>query len=449
MIMQQSARSVAAFWIIAAMILISMASSAVPSPLYPVYAAQWHLTPLLLTGVFAIYVGGLLASLLTAGSVSDYIGRKPVLAVGLAGILVSMVLFAGATGVASLIIARIVQGLAVGVVIGTLGAALLDHSLERAPALAGVLNGAVPPIALAVGALSSGALVQWGPAPEQLVYIAYGALLLLGIVALVAIPERVERRPGALRSLVPTISVPRASRTLFRDVAGALVASWALGGLYLSLIPSVLGAVFHVTDHFAAGALIALFTGVGAATGLVIARSDARVGVLIGLVALIAGPVLTVAFTVTAILPGFIVGTAVAGVGFGAGFQAALRLLVATASPTDRAGLLSSMYTLSYVAFGLPAVVAGMLEPSVGLVPVIVGYGAFVVLAAVIALVLQSVPRTAAVEESAARRESGERGTAEPSVGSQRAERQRAERERSAAAPSVLCTATGSVHVVD
>ena len=39
--MAQSARSVAGFWILAAMLLVSVASSAVPSPIYPVYAAEW------------------------------------------------------------------------------------------------------------------------------------------------------------------------------------------------------------------------------------------------------------------------------------------------------------------------------------------------------------------------------------------------------------------------
>ncbi|UXN23528.1 MFS transporter [Curtobacterium flaccumfaciens] len=401
--MHQSARSVAGFWILAAMLLVSVASSAVPSPIYPVYAAEWHLTPLMLTGVFAIYVAGLLASLLVAGRLSDHVGRKPVLVVGGLGVALSLGLFAMADGVVALIVDRIVQGVSVGLLIGALGAALIDNSLERHPTMAGVLNGVIPPIALATGAMSSGALVQWGPAPEQLVYLLFGALLVLLVLALFVVPEQVQRRPGALRSLRPTISVPRSSRRLFRGVAGSLVASWALGGMFLSLVPSALGAVFGITNHFAAGALIAVVTGVGALTGLAIQRMDTRRAVLLGLVALVLGPIVTVSFVFAHSLPGMVVGSAIAGVGFGAGFQAPLRMLLATAAPTHRAGLLSTIYVVSYLAFGVPSVIGGLLEPSVGLVPVIAGYGGFIVLAAVVALVLQLSSKDAAeVEERAA-----------------------------------------------
>jgi MFS family permease len=138
-------------------------------------------------------------------------------------------------------------------------------------------------------------------------------------------------------------------------------------------------------------------------TGIAIQRLDARIGVLIGLVALILGPIVTIGFVFAHSLPGLVVGSAIAGVGFGAGFQAPLRMLLATAAPTHRAGLLSTIYIVSYLAFGVPAVIGGLLEPTVGLVPVLAGYGAFIVVAAGVALVLQLTSKEfVTVEEAAA-----------------------------------------------
>ena len=136
---------------------------------------------------------------------------------------------------------------------------------------------------------------------------------------------------------------------------------------------------------------------------LAIQRVDTRKAVLLGLVALVLGPIVTVTFVVMPSLPGLVVGSAIAGVGFGAGFQAPLRMLLATAAPTHRAGLLSTIYVVSYLAFGVPSVIGGFLEPALGLVPVLAGYGAFIVLAALVALVLQVTSKDAAeVEEDAA-----------------------------------------------
>ncbi|MGY2120060.1 MFS transporter [Nocardia gipuzkoensis] len=399
--MTQSARSVAAFWIAVALLLFSVGSSALPSPLFPIYAVQWNLTPLMLTGAFAIYVGGMLLALLTAGSLSDYVGRKPVLLAGTVSLVSSLVLLTIADGLVVLLIGRMLQGLAVGLLLGSLGATILDHSLVRRPALAGVLNGVIPPTALAVGALSSGVLVEWAPAPEALIYIVFAVALAFIAILLTVVPETVAKQPGVIRSLAPQLRVPPTSRRLFRNVAGALIASWALPGLYLSLVPSVLSSVFGVTNHFSSGALIALFAGCGAVTGYVLQRIDPRRQLLTGLIALAVGPVVTVSFVVAGNLAGVVLGTAIAGVGFGAGFQAALRMLLVTAAPMHRAGVLSTIYVVSYLAFGLPSVIAGLVEPFTGLVPAIIGYGLFVVLAGSAALLLQAFEGDHVEEEAA------------------------------------------------
>jgi MFS family permease len=73
----------AAFWILAGMFLVLFFASAAASPLYGVYQAQFHFSAATLTAVFAVYVLVLLITLLIFGSVSDYLGRIPVITTAL------------------------------------------------------------------------------------------------------------------------------------------------------------------------------------------------------------------------------------------------------------------------------------------------------------------------------------------------------------------------------
>src|ERR1700754_83743 len=114
-----------AFWMLAATLAFLFFASSVPSPLYVVYQAKWHFSPITLTSVFAVYVAALLLSLVFAGSLSDRVGRRPVLLGALLVQLAAMVLFGLAHGVGALFAARIVQGFATGVATGALSAALI------------------------------------------------------------------------------------------------------------------------------------------------------------------------------------------------------------------------------------------------------------------------------------------------------------------------------------
>src|SRR5438309_1032924 len=92
----------AAFWSLAAILALLLCASSAPSPLYVVYQAQWGFSAITLTSVFAVYAIGLLAALVVAGSVSDHVGRRPTLLVGLTIEIVGMLAFAEARGVAML-----------------------------------------------------------------------------------------------------------------------------------------------------------------------------------------------------------------------------------------------------------------------------------------------------------------------------------------------------------
>src|ERR1700677_3835733 len=123
----------AAFAAAAAVYILFMSASSAPSPLYVVYQSEWNFSATTLTTVFAVYVLGMIATLLVLGALSDHVGRRPVLAAAIALEAVSMALFIGANGVPVLLIGRLVQGVATGGALTTLGAALVDLNPPHAP----------------------------------------------------------------------------------------------------------------------------------------------------------------------------------------------------------------------------------------------------------------------------------------------------------------------------
>ena len=102
-----------AFFLLASIIIGFLAGSSAPTPLYAVYAARWGFSPITITVVFGVYALAVLTALLVVGRLSDHVGRRPVLLAALAVQVVTMVVFVTAHGVPQLLVARIIQGLAV------------------------------------------------------------------------------------------------------------------------------------------------------------------------------------------------------------------------------------------------------------------------------------------------------------------------------------------------
>src|SRR5260221_5635263 len=155
------------------------ASGAAPTPLYPLYQESLGLSPFTVTIVFAAYVLSLLAALLTVGSLSDHIGRRPPILAALLLNVVAMVMFMTAASALALIAARVVQGFATGLATASLGAAILDTDWRRGP----ILNSITAFGGLTVGSFGAGALVTYAPDPYQLVYVVL--LMLSAVEALV------------------------------------------------------------------------------------------------------------------------------------------------------------------------------------------------------------------------------------------------------------------------
>jgi hypothetical protein len=194
-----------------------------------------------------------------------------------------------------------------------------------------------------------------------LVYLVLAAVFVLQVIAVIFMAETVTRRAGAVASLKPQFALPAAARAPMLIAAPVVVAAWSLAGFYGSLIPALTRTVFGFDPSLASGLAAFVLAGSAAATVLSLSSRTPRTAMVYGAFALIAGTAATMGALGAQSTAGFFLATALAGSGFGAGFQGAMRTVLPTAKAHERAGVLSVIFVVSYLAMGLPSVLAGFL----------------------------------------------------------------------------------------
>ncbi|WP_426570177.1 MFS transporter [Streptomyces canus] len=379
---------VASIGLLSSILVSLLAASSAPTPLYAIYQQHWGFSPITITVVFGVYAVAVLLSLLVLGRISDHVGRRPVLLTALLAQAAAMVVFVTADGVNALLAARVLQGVSTGAAVGALGAGMLDIDPRRG----GFLNSFAPAIGTASGALASGLIVQYLPAPTHLVYLVLLGVFVLQALAVLALRETVSRKPGALASLAPEIKLPKSARTSVAIAAPVLFAVWALTGLYGALGPALTGTLVHSTSVVwgglplfvlaaSAGLAVVVLRGTATRTVMLLGSGALIVGVVITLLSIASGPGGALSAT------GFFVGGAISGFGFGSGFQGGIRMVIPQVEAQERAGVLSLLYVVCYLGLGVPAVIAGVLVVhGGGLVQTAEEYGIAVIVLALAAL---------------------------------------------------------------
>jgi predicted MFS family arabinose efflux permease len=387
----------AAFYLLVSIILFFLAGSSAPTPLYGLYQAAWGFSPVTVTVVFGVYALAVLAALLVFGALSDHVGRRPVLLVTTLLQAAAMLIFATAHGLGALLAARVVQGLATGAAAGAVGAGMLD--LDRARGT--IANAVGPMVGTATGGILSGVMVAFLPRPTVLVYLVLGAIFIGQALGVAAMRESATPRPGALASLRPRFQLPARVRAPMLLAAPALVAAWALIGFYGSLGPTLVKRLVGSTSPALGGLVLFVMAGSGALAVLLTQRRSARFQTVFGTVALLGGVAVSLVAIAHASVGLLFAGTAVAGAGFGGTFQGAVRSVVPEAGPHERAGVLSILYVVAYLAMGLPAVLGGLrVVHGRGLLPTAHEYGLAVMGLAAFALVGALVRRPAPARAS-------------------------------------------------
>lgn len=365
-----------------------MAGASAPSPFYPVLAEAIGFDAVAITVIFAIYALTLLITLLTAGSLSDHVGRRPVAISGLVLLSASVFVFWHADSVALLVVARVVQGVASGLLLSAVSAAITDFEPPSRPGSAAVWNAVAPMLGLGLGAFSAGVALDLAHNALADIFAPLVVLYLVLAVLFWFVPESSPRKPGALGSLRLKLTVPDSMRGDFLRGAPAIFAGWGTGGLFLSLGANIVYTELGGDAHVWQGLAVGVLAGSGAVAAFLLRRRSARTILIYGTAALAVGTALSLVALSAGSLPAYLIAVAVTGSGFGTAFFGVVSLLSPHIPATERADVFAVIFLVSYLAFGIPTVIAGSLVPMFGLTTVTYGYGAVVILLAGIACLL-------------------------------------------------------------
>ncbi|MCI2185950.1 MFS transporter [Bifidobacterium tibiigranuli] len=366
---------------------VALAASGTPSPTYSDLTAAWRLSPAALTIAYAAYALGVVITLLTTGGISDRIGRVPVIIASMVVLALSLVCFV-ASNVAMLIVARLVQGLATGMLTGAASAALIQTHPHGDVNAAAAANSMTTSLSIAIGALLCGWILDAGGAiaiPYIVLLIATGVSIAL---VLVFLPWD-ARRSGAGLFAIQRLSIPSGMRAEFVLAALCVTNAWSVGGVYLALGGTLSRELLGIGGHIVTGIVIMAVQGVGAIVQfawirLHVALSE-RAMIIIAAISSAVGISLTAFGAVEALAVLAVIGALLSGVGFGLAFMAGTRIVSAAAPEKRKGEVIAAYFVVAYAAISVPAVFTGLL---IGLLGVSAAFVTFAVIVCVLCIAI-------------------------------------------------------------
>ncbi|WP_445518805.1 MFS transporter [Streptomyces sp. NEAU-174] len=346
--------------------VVTMCGTTLPTPLYSLYQREFGFSSFMVTVIFAVYAAGVIVALLLLGSVSDFIGRRPVMLAALVLSGLSAVCFLLAQGLPTLFAGRVLSGLSAGLATGTATVTVIELAPERRRRAATLLATGANLGGLGLGPLLAGVLAQYAAAPLKLVFVVDLVLVAVGAAVVLALPETVRKRsrpplrPQRLR-------VPKEMRSTFAAAAMAGFAGFATLGLFTSVSPTFLSEVEGESNLAVAGAVaFSVFAAsiAGQALGERLGPGRSLPG---GCAVLVAGMAAIAGSLAIASLELLVLGAVVAGTGQGLSFHAAVRVVTERSPADHRAEVTSALFVLMYLALSIPVIGVGALTVAVGL----------------------------------------------------------------------------------
>jgi MFS family permease len=356
----------ASFWTAGAVVALALWASASPTMVYPLYQADWHVSTTTVTWIFAAYPLALIPVLVVFGDLSDHIGRRASIALGLTAELVGVLLFAIAADVTWLLAGRALMGLGVGLSISPASVAMVEFSpLERRDR-AGAVSTAVSALGIALAMVGGGALTEYAPFPLRLNFVVLAVAIVI-VGGLVLKMPRHTHGETRQRWRVRPIVIPRGSRTVFVAGSMAFASSFLLGAIVLPLGAKIAQQLAGSTNALLTGALLSVFAACITIFSLLARRMDMWISVMLGATASIVAVWLFVLTGAAHSLTVFFLASACAGAAYAFDYAGGLNVFSFHAAPHHRASMTSGGFLVGYIAQGIAAPVLGWVVTRHGL----------------------------------------------------------------------------------
>lgn len=343
-----------------------MLGTTLPTPLYPLYQGELHISSPIVTVIFAVYAVAVIAGLLFFGHQSDRVGRKRTLLTGLVLSAMSALCFIFAHSLVPIYAGRVLSGISAGIFTGAGTAAMVDYASDEKRRAITLLAVVVNVGGLGLGTLLSGLLAQYAPMPLQLPYIADLALVIAAILGTLAAPETVAGAHGSMNFSMQRLRVPEEIRAIFTRAAVVGACAFAVSGVFSAVAPGFLGVVMHVHSPAISGILVFVLMGASALGQFAVPRIPQQMAFQTGCFTLVLG----MAFlggTIAAHSLALIFLSAFAS-GIGQGVVMGFGLANINERISERRGEVTSAYfVVVYAGLAVPVVAVGFAAIPLGL----------------------------------------------------------------------------------
>ena len=378
------------FVLVAYAFLVTMIGTTLPTPLYPLFEQRYSFGELMVTVIFAVYAFGVIAGLLVFGNLSDEIGRKPVLMIGLTFSAVSALLFLFAGSLAPIYAGRVVSGFSAGIFTGTATAMLIDLAPGGRRRMASFVAVVVNLGGLGLGTLLAGLLADYARSPLRTPFVVDLVLLVPAVVGLLVTPETVQRRAFRLR--LQRLSVPSEVRSVFIRGATAGFGSFAVAGVFSSVAPVFVATILGRTSHALAGVIVFILFSASIVGQLLVSLLSDRRALISGCTLLVGGVGLLALALGIESLAALIASALVVGLGQGLVVGAGLAAINQRAPVERRGETASSFFVVMYVGLSLPVIGVGLASQAFSLRTAGIAFS--VAVAALVLTVLASLARS-------------------------------------------------------